>query len=161
MDALARMSPADYGYIIGAAALVMISQMLWGWRYPIAAYVTRLRLQVPRATATQPVAATLPEARNVIAMPRNDGNDVLPRNVVRVQAQIIAHLLQAGLYVPDGKGGFKELRQTALITLATGLVQNGRPDSEYSQLRAELEPLINPRLVVAAGRPEERQISRV
>jgi hypothetical protein len=63
--------------------------------------------------------------------------------------------------VPDGKGGYKELKQTALITLATGIVSNGRAESDYGQLRAELEKLINPRLVVAAGRPEEREISRV
>jgi hypothetical protein len=160
------MSPADYAYIIGAAALVMISQMLWGWRLTIADYVTRFRRLMTPATATAPVAATATEPLPPVATPSNAGNAELPRNggnlVLRTQAQVIAHLLKSdSLYIPDGKGGFKELRQTRLIELATGLTANGRPESEYGQLRAELESLINPQLMIAAGRPEERQIAKV
>ena len=167
MDALARMSPSDYAYIIGAAALVMISQLLWGWRQPIADYVTRLWQWVTPApaTATTPVAATEPEPLRPVAMPRNDSNQELPRNggnlVLRTQAQIIAHLVKAGtLHIPDGKGGYKPAGLVALITLATGLTPNGRPESDYGQLRAELESLMRPHLVVAAGRSEEREIAK-
>jgi hypothetical protein len=80
---------------------------------------------------------------------------------VRVQAELIARLVQAkSLYVADGKGGYKPCGQTALITLATGLAANGRKDSEYGQLRSELDPLINPQLVIAAGQPQEHLIAK-
>ncbi len=113
--------------------------------------------------AAAPVAAIDGEARNGIAMPRNERNAELSRNErLRVQAELIARLVQAGtLYIPDGKGGYKPARQTRLITLATGLAPNGRGDSEYGQLLAALKPLLNPQLVVAAGRPEEHAIGKV
>jgi hypothetical protein len=165
MDAIARMSPADFAYIIGAAALVMLSQALWGWRHNIVGYVTKRRSRPAPATATAPVAATATEALPPVAKPSNEVNEELPRNggnlVLRAQADIIARLLKADMYIPDGKGGFKELKQTRLIELATGITANGRAESDYGQLRAELEKLINPQLTIAAGRPEERQIAKV
>jgi hypothetical protein len=166
MDAVAQMTPADFAYIIGAAALVMISQMLWNWRGPIADYVARWRSERTPTTANPPVAATATEPLRPIAMGRNEGNEELPRNggnlVLRVQAQVIAHLVKSdALYLADGKGGYKPAGQVALIKLATGLAPNGRADSEYGQLRSELESLLNPQLMIAAGRPEERQIAKV
>lgn len=99
MDALSRMSPMDYAYIIGAAVLVMLTQMAWGWREPIADYVTRLRQRVSPATATTTVAANAAEPLLPVAMPRNDVNAELSRNsgnvVLRSQADIIARLLRS------------------------------------------------------------------
>lgn len=170
MEAVAKMGPADFGYIIAAAALVMITQVLWGWREPIVRwahhYVTQWRSTVTPATATAPVAATATEDAQPVAMRRNEGNEELPRNggnvVLRAQAELIARLVRAdSLHVPDGKGGYKKAGQVALIRLATGLEPNGRPDSDYGRLRGELEPLINPQITIAAGRPEERAIPKV
>lgn len=100
-----------------------------------------------------PVAATDNGARNVIAMGDNGRNGGLSRNQrLHLQATMIADLLSTdSLYIPDGKGGFKKLGQTALIKLATGLSPNGRPDSEYGALRAELDELMHPRLTVQDG----------
>jgi hypothetical protein len=119
-----------------------------------------------RAPAAPPVAAMSDSARNGIAMGRNERNEDLSRNErnerLRVQAELIARLVQAkSLYIADGKGGYKPIGQTALITLATGLAANGRKDSEYGQLRAELERELNPQLVIAPGRPEEHAIGKV
>jgi hypothetical protein len=160
------MTPSDFAYIIGAAAAVMLVQALWNWRQPIADYVAQWRSERAPATANPPVAATATEPLRPVAMPRNDSNDELPRNggnlVLRAQAQVIAHLVKSdALYLSDGKGGYKPAGQVALMKLATGLIPNGRADSDYGQLRAELESLLNPQLTIAAGRPEERQIAKV
>jgi hypothetical protein len=160
------MTPADFAYIIGAALAVMLVQGLWNWRQPIADYVAQWRSERAPATANLPVAATATEPLRPVAMPSNDSNAELPRNgsnlVLRAQAQVIAHLVRAdSLHIPDGKGGYKPAGQVALIKLATGLTPNGRADSEYGQLRAELESLLKPQLTIAAGRPEERQIAKV
>jgi hypothetical protein len=118
----------------------------------------------PKA-APPPIAATAPVTLRPIAITRNERNEDLPRNErnerLRVQADIIARLTQAkSIYIADGKGGYKLIGQTALITLATGLAANGRPDSEYGQLRAELDPLLRPQIAVAAGQPHEHLIAK-
>lgn len=118
----------------------------------------------PKAAAP-PVAAIADEARNGIAMARNERNEELPRNDrnerLRVQSELIARLVQAkSLYIADGKGGYKPAGQTMLITLATGLAANGRPESEYGRLRADLDPLLKPQIAVAAGQPHEQLIAK-
>jgi hypothetical protein len=144
----------------------MITQALWNWRQPIADYVAQWRSTAGQRGAIAPVAATATEPLRVIAMRRNEGNEELPRNsgnlVLRSQAQVIAHLVKSdALFIADGKGGYKPLGQVALIRLATGLTPNGRADSDYGQLRAELESLLDPQLTIAAGRPEERSIAKL
>jgi hypothetical protein len=116
----------------------------------------------PRERSRSPVAATVAEPRNGIAIERNERNAPLTGNIVaRAQALLIARLLKSEmLYIPDGKGGYRRITQTALIKLATGLEPNGRPDSDYGLLRAELEPLINPVLVIDAGKSTERVIAK-
>jgi len=125
-------------------------------------YVTDDQPDDETATATQPVAATDNEALRPIATGSNDSNGPLTRNVVlRGRAELIAKLLKSeSLYVRDAKGNYKHITQTALITLATGLTPNGRPESDYGLLRAELEPLINPVIYISKGRPEEQVIAK-
>lgn len=158
--------------VIGAAVAVLLAMGLWDWRTVIIArlrvrsndpdYVTGAWGDEDTTTATQPVAATDNEPLRPIAMGGNADNGALSRNVVlRARAELIARLLRSeSLYVRDHKGNYKLATQTGLIELATGLKPNGRPESDYGQLRAELEPLINPQLLIAAGRPEERAISK-
>jgi hypothetical protein len=43
VENVSRMSPTDFLFIIVMAAGVMITQMLWGWREPIADFVKRFR----------------------------------------------------------------------------------------------------------------------
>lgn len=107
------------------------------------------------------VAATDNDARNLIATGSNARNEVLTRNErLRVQAEVIADLMDSdSLYIPDGKGGYKKLGQTTLIKLATGLSPNGRPDSDYAQLRAELEEIMRPTMTVTEG-GEVRSIAK-
>lgn len=172
MEKLAQVGPQHIFWVIAAACAVLLTMGLWDWRTVIVArlrvkgkapdYVTGSGEGEPMTTATQPVAATEQEARNVIATPGNADNGALPGNVVlRARAELIARLLKSeSLYVRDAQGNHKRITQTVLIELATGLKPNGRPESDYGQLRAELEPLINPQLVIAQGRPEERVISK-
>lgn len=168
METMSKITIYDLAYPVAAAVLYLLARALWNWRGPLAGqlgrgrdYVAALRSSAALTTEPAAIAATAPAAVAPVAMPRNEGNGELSGNVVlRARAEIIARLLGAGLYVADGKGGYKELRQTALITLATGLQPTGRADSDYARLRAELEPLINPQISIAAGRPEERQIAR-
>lgn len=179
METLARMTPGDYAFIIGMALFVMLTQMLWGWREPIVAffrqwsvndrgsgYVTGDETDQPATTATTPVAATSNEPLRRIAMQSNEDNEPLTRNgrnpVLRARAGLIARLLKSeSLYVRDTAGNYRRVTQTGLIELSTGLKANGRPESDYGQLRAELEPLINPQIVISAGQPGERVISKV
>jgi hypothetical protein len=115
--------------------------------------------------ATAPIAATSENERNAIATTRNERNEELLRNErnerLREQAELIARLVKSEtLYIQDGKGGYKRAGQVAIIRLATGLEPNGRGDSEYGQLRTALKPLLEPVFQIAAGRPEERAISK-
>jgi hypothetical protein len=160
------MSPSDYALIVFGTIGFLALRSLWDWRRSIAAYVAQWRRPATPATATTPVAATATEPLRVIAMGRNDSNAELPRNgsnlVLRAQAELLARLIRSdSLFIADGKGGYKPAGQTALIRLATGLAPNGRADSDYGQLRAELESLLDPQLTIAAGRPEERSIAKV
>lgn len=179
METLAKMTPADFAYIIGAALLVMLSQALWAWRQPIVAFFRQWSVnandsdygnsvdrQSQPTTAIDPVAATDNEPLRAIAMSSNDDNEPLPRNgrnpVLRARAELIARLIKSeSLYVRDSQGAYKRITQTALIELATGLKANGRSESDYGQLHAELLPLIKPQIVISPGRPEERVISKV
>lgn len=114
------------------------------------AYVEPSNDDDTRGATDSAVADDAAEGRNAIATAQGERNEVLSRNVVtRAQADIIARLLKAEtLYIPDGRGGHKRLGQTDLIRLATGLSPNGRADSEYGQLRAELETLTRPTVTV-------------
>lgn len=166
MDTVARMTPSDFAYIIGAAALVMITQMLWGWREPIIDYVTLMRRRMTSATATQPVAATDNEPLRPIAIGRNERNEELSRNerneeLRRMQADIIMRLISSdALFIADGKGGYKKAGQGVLIKVATGLEPNGRKESDYGLLQAELKGQLNPTLTIHAGRPDEYEITK-
>lgn len=176
METLARMTPSDFAYILGAVLLVAVSQILWNWRQPIVAlfsvklsgrdYVTSGTTNQPATTATTPVAATSNEPLRPIAIGSNEDNEPLTRNdsnrILRARAELIARLLKSEmLYVRDSQGNYRRVTQTGLIELATGLRPNGRPESDYGQLRTELEPLINPQIVISPGRPEERTIAKV
>lgn len=105
------------------------------------------------ATAETPV--------DVIAVTSTGGNEPLPGNrIVRVQAAVVARLLRSKmLYIADGRGGFKPVGETELIRLATGIGPSGRADSEYQQLKAVLNPLIQKKTPAAAGAPEERAVA--
>jgi len=168
MDTVARMTPSDFAYIIGAAALVMLSQLLWGWREPIIDYVTLIRQKVATKHAITPVSATDNEPLRPIAMPRNERNEELTRNerneeLRRMQADIIMRLVTSdALFIADGRGGYKQASQGFLIKVSTGLEPNGRKESEYGLLREMMKELSNePMITISAGRPEERQIAKV
>jgi len=136
-------------------------------RITLAGYVEATR-GVATATA-QSDSANCTGARNcatgaeAIAMPRNERNALLSSGLVaQTQASMLVRLLASEvLHIPDGRGGYKRATQTTLIRLATGLEPNGRPDSEYSQLVAELRRQ-QPRsvIVVSPGRPDERVIAK-
>lgn len=116
----------------------------------------------PLSATGNTVAGHGDAGRNAIAAGATERNAVLSRNVVtRVQADIITRLLRAEtLYIPDGKGGHKRLGQTDLIRLATGLSPNGRADSEYGQLRAELEELNRPTVTVRDRDGTRREVAK-
>jgi hypothetical protein len=123
-------------------------------------YVTYHAPAAPPAGNENDVAQPDRGVGNAIAITGNGGNEDLPGNgITRAQADIIARLIKSKtLYIPDGKGGFKEAGQVALIRLATGLEPSGRPDSAYSKLKAELDPLLPRTLTISGGRPDERVI---
>lgn len=168
------MTPSELFMIIGLCVAVLIGKWIYdSWQeqrestdddYDKSGDAEPTHDPQPKPAAP-PVAATSPTALQPVATGYNERNEDLPRNErnerLRVQADIIARLLQSGVYVPNGNGGYKQIKQTAMIKLITGLSPNSRVDSDYGQLRAELEELINPQLLVAAGRPEERQIAKV
>lgn len=165
MENVSRMSPTDFLFIIVMAAGVMVTQLLWGWREPIIDYVTLMRRRICHATATQPVAATDNEPLRPIAMGRNERNEELSRNerneeLRRMQADIIMRLISSdALFIADGKGGYKKAGQGVLIKVATGLEPNGRKESDYGLLQAELKGH-TPTLTIHAGRPDEYEISK-
>lgn len=175
MDKLAQLSPLHYLIIIVMAIGVVLTMGLWDWRMVLIArirgkhlaqdYGTQEQAGTESTTATAPVAATGDQGEPMIAMGRNDDNTTLTRNggnvVLRARAELIARLLRSqSLYMHDAKGTYKRITQTSLIELATGLKPNGRAESDYGQLRAELEPLINPVLHIAAGQPHEQVIPK-
>lgn len=97
-------------------------------------------------------SATATEGRNLIAMGDNERNEELTRNqLLQAQAEIIARLLQSESLYTHENGKYKKVGQVAMIRLATGLAPNGRPDSEYGQIRAELESLLRPTMEVRDG----------
>ena len=178
MDKLAQVRPEHLGMVAVVTIAFLVLRAMWDWRGEIFSRLPHRSVNTNRpdygntltdesltTTATEPVAATTPEARNVIAMERNDDNAALTRNggnvVLRARAEIIARLLKSEmLYTRDSQGGYRRITQTWLIELATGLRPNGRPDSDYGQLHAELKPLIDPTMVISPGRPDERVISK-
>lgn len=97
-------------------------------------------------------SATATEGRNLIATGDNERNEVLTRNhVLQVHAETIARLLEADTLYTHENGKYKKVGQVAMIRLVTGLAPNGRPDSEYGQIRAELESLLRPTMEVRDG----------
>lgn len=121
-------------------------------------YVTQIDSDLRQSRNAGGVAATDPSGRNAIAITDNERNSPLSRNIVaRAQADIIARLLKSeSLYIPDGRGGYKKVGQVVLIRMATGLEPNGRADSDYGQLKAELDPLLRPELIISNTRVIER-----
>lgn len=170
------MSVQNVFMIIGITIALGMASMLFDARKDLARWWRRVNgsrsryVAPPRVAPPQneahnrpeaPVAANDNGARNAIAMRSNERNEELSRNErLRLAADIIARLIESdSLYIPDGKGGFKKLGQVALIKLATGLSPNGRPESEYGQLRAELEKILEPTMTVTEG-SEVRSIAK-
>jgi hypothetical protein len=154
--------------VIGAVGIVgglRLLEWAWGqidrWR----AYVAQRKR--PGNTEWQPEPVDAPVAGNdneslpPIAITKNDDNALLPGNtVLRARAEVLARIIQSGqLHMPDGKGGYKRITQTALIRLATGLEPSGRPESDYGLLIAELKPLLE-RPIVARDNDGIRVIQR-
>jgi hypothetical protein len=162
---------AFYIWVLSAGRIDVVGDMLGRRQQPTpvntfvppsSRYVAPPDDDDPEERNETPVAATDNGSLRLIAMSQSERNEPLPRNVVtRAQADIIARLVKSGsLYTPDGRGGYKALGQTALIRLALGLEPNGRPDSDYGQLKAELDPLLKAELTIGAGRADERTIAK-
>jgi hypothetical protein len=162
------MTPQDLFIIIGLTLFVLALSLLYDVRQGFlrwwqsvnktkSRYVQRGDPEPEPAAEPEPAnapgCANTEDERNVIAKGRNDRNDDLTRNNrLRVQAEAVAALLAAdSLYIPDGKGGYKKAGQTLLVKLVTGLSANGRADSDYGKLRAELDELMHPVLTIKDG----------
>lgn len=163
-----QITPENLFMLLGLTLLLGALSMAYDGRHHIARWWWSVRparrdyVQPPDPVPAQVGAqggacaqggATGNDASNGIATGSNGRNEELLCNErLQAQADIIAQLLQAdSLYIPDGKGGYKKLGQTALIKLATGLSPNGRPESEYGQLRAQLEDRLQPSMTVTEG----------
>ena len=162
------MTPTDLFVIIGICLVVLAGSIAYDSRANLLVWLGSVKGSradygqdpaddqpddQPVEGASTLVAATGNEGSNPIAMGSNERNDVLTRNErLRVQADAVAALLESGsIYIPDGKGSCKKAGQVKLIKLVTGLSPNGRPDSDYGIIRAELDRLTTPVMTVTEG----------
>lgn len=159
---------AGFIWVLSAGRVPVVDELLGRDRRPASVnhspidYVTPPAAPPPPTDNDNAVAATMEGLGEVIATRHIERNAPLSRNVVvQAQADIIARLIRSEtLYIPDGRGGFKKLGQTALIRLALNLEPNGRPESDYGQLKAALDPLIKPPPPTISGRHAEGQVAK-